>query len=150
MPIEKGMKLRYFKHYENQNIWSGQMTEAFQISYNSDTLWAFIPSVIDDKVRELIDNNYEIIVKNEESAAAWSRAISFVNENSSLRIQTQTDNLIDTYQLKDKCGYTITRYINGNNTIIKIETRNCVNMFTSRNMLMRKAIYFIKYGINEK
>lgn len=155
IPIKKGQKLRYYKHYEYENItsdWLGirirNITEAFQIENNNDTIWAFTPSVIDEKVRELIDNNYEIIVKNEESSAAWSRTIAFVNENSKLRIKTQTENLIATELGVSECGYTVIRYINGNNTVIKFESKisaYCEDFVAK----MRKAIYFIKYGIKE-
>ncbi len=149
MPIEKGLKLRYYKNYEEVDIWSNEVTSAYQIENNNDTIWAFSPTVIDEKLREMIDNNYEIIVKNEESAAAWSRAISFVNEHAKVQIQTQTENLIVTYQKPGYCGFTITRYINGNQTVIKMESNWCTYSRRSLNMLMRQAIYFIKYGIKE-
>lgn len=81
---------------------------------------------------ECVGSRYTAKVPRSQSEEAWSRATVWVNKNADLRIQTASDNLIDTYNPIGKDaflqkGYTITRRVTADWVYIQIEGKGAAS-----------------------
>lgn len=96
----------------------------------------------------------ELIIPKNKAEEAWSRAQTWIARYSSMKIQTVTDFIIQTYNPPDKLlpfmyGYSITKTLIGNNVQISIECF-CNNRFATKQMSHNAHLlaYYIKTGEN--
>lgn len=70
-------------------------------------------------------------VEGADCDAKWSRAVSWVAQNSHWKIQTQTNNLIQTMGPFDStdAAFTITKVASGNGTYTILFNAGCGNIF---------------------
>ena len=85
---------------------------------------------------------------SEDCAAKWSRAVNWVVLNSQWKIQTQTEQMIETFNptaYSAAAGFTITKVSNGNGAYeIDFLTR-CVNMFGCAPSELSLQASFVSY-----
>lgn len=93
----------------------------------------------------------EITTTKAKGDIAWGRAVVFVQKNSDMKIQTQSEFIIDTYNvsiIKDKVarGFTITKEPNENGTVkftITCHTNNEFDFASKINLELDCAYYML-------
>lgn len=83
------------------------------------------------------------------SEDAWSRATTWVSQNSGMKLQSSAEHLLETYNpTKGRYGYSITRRLEGEWVIIEIKCHYGDSQydFGDCEKKERQAYHFIKYG----
>lgn len=104
----------------------GTAYDFFYLGYNgTDTLWYDNKDLLELGELECENRGGIVRVSKDKSDEAWSRAVSYVNKYSDMKIQTTSDYIIDTYNPTSatKRGYTITKVHGGDSTTIEIEVK---------------------------
>jgi len=121
-----------------------------------DTVWVKNGDVSTIPVLEATKLGLYSTVKVPKSKAdeAWSRAVVWVNKNSDMKVQTSSDNLIDTYNpiTAGKYGFTATRMVIGDTCTIELECKYKAYQYVYGNNCLaytRSGLYFILTGIDE-
>jgi hypothetical protein len=96
----------------------------------------------------------KVKVPKSKADDAWSRAVVWVNKNSDMKIQTSSDNLVDTYNpiTPGNYGFTATRMTIGDTCTIELDCKYKPYQYTYGNdcfAYVRAGLYFILTGIDE-
>lgn len=96
------------------------------------------------------DISDELIVPKEKAETAWARAVVFVNKNSGMKMQTQSDYVIQTYTPfgnTTRYGYTVTKEPDNDKVKFKVEvSSNGLYDYDKIDMLEKQCIYYMMYG----
>jgi len=127
-----------------------QEPQYVQIKYNEREYFAPIGQIAPVEYIKLRNiNPSEIRMPREKDSESWSRAIYFVNRHSSMKMQTQTDYIINTYNpiSNGSRGYNIIKRYEGDEVIYSIDvpTRGMNTTFNSPQDA-RRCGYYILYG----
>jgi hypothetical protein len=103
----------------------------------------------EDNIMDYIDYQLQNIpprikIPKEKDKELWSKALNYIIEHSSMRIQTQTDLLIETYNTyeDDQTGYQISKMLDGNDIYYTIHGKGDNSVVNAK-----KMAYYLINGI---
>ncbi len=121
--------------------------------HDNDTIFASIKDIIDydDYLITLMPTKFR--VPKDADTLVWSRAKQYIDINTALKIDTETDILIETYLPFEQMhtGFRITRVPIGNEVEFEVKTKLKVSLFGSNKEekeieRAKKCAYYMKYG----
>jgi hypothetical protein len=130
----------------------GAFSKSYYLLTNDpDTVW-----VTDGDVLSLDDYAFSLQLTKfrlpkDQDPGAWARATQYIVNHSDMKVQTASDNLIQTYNPIDgaKIGFTITRVPMGDYVEYDVVCMS-PNMFVDRVGHARRLAYFMVTGIEHR
>lgn len=124
---------------------SSPVLDRFIYHDGKDSLWLDDAATIDRMIYLLTGKKFQ--VKKDEDPACWARATVFVTKHSDMKIQTASDNIIQTYNPIDgaKKGFLVTRVPMGDMVEYEI-TCFSPNMFVNTYQYACEMGFYMKTG----
>jgi hypothetical protein len=119
----------------------------YKVRYNDKFYYVNYKEAKCNQVYELIKQPTTFSMPKEKDQEAWSRAVRYINKHSDMKIQTQTDLMIETYNpTKDgKKAFAVSKVFLGNE--VEYEVR-CIlkSILTPPIVEAKKLAYYMRTG----
>jgi hypothetical protein len=143
--IKAFAEIDYFGELKN---YGAEVPQYLVIKDKDNLVCIKYPDIKTKKEYEISMQLTKFSIPKEKEKEAWSRAISYINNNSDMKIQTQTDYMIETYNpiTAGKKGFTITKEISGDEIILEVKVIGNSGYLWNSYREEQKCAYYIKNG----